>query len=184
MNRSDPVLNSPSRPGPTRAGIPVASFPAGEDHQAMSIATGNRSIQPFSANGHGAPGGEAAFIAGSLQAELEARIAGEVRFDRTSRMLYSTDASNYQIEPVGVVIPRSTDDVLATVETRRLARRAAPAARRRLLAGRADGRRGPGDRLLQVPLPHPRPRTSRSARSPSSRASTSTCSTGNSDRPV
>jgi hypothetical protein len=32
-----------------------------------------------------------------LQAELKARINGEVRFDRTSRMLYSTDASNYQI---------------------------------------------------------------------------------------
>src|SRR5690606_34988455 len=45
-----------------------------------------------------------------LQAELKARINGEVRFDRTSRMLYSTDASNYQIEPVGVVIPRSMDD--------------------------------------------------------------------------
>ena len=31
-------------------------------------------------------------------------------------MLYSTDASNYQIEPVGVVIPASRDDVLATIE--------------------------------------------------------------------
>jgi hypothetical protein len=51
-----------------------------------------------------------------LQAELEARISGEVRFDRTSRMLYSTDASNYQIEPIGVVIPRSADDAIATVE--------------------------------------------------------------------
>ena len=51
-----------------------------------------------------------------LQAELKARIDGEVRFDRTSRMLYSTDASNYQIEPVGVVVPRSLDDVQATIE--------------------------------------------------------------------
>ena len=51
-----------------------------------------------------------------LQAELQARISGEVRFDDTSRMLYSTDASNYQIEPVGVVIPKTTEDVLATVE--------------------------------------------------------------------
>mgnify|MGYP001154151431 CR=1 FL=1 len=51
-----------------------------------------------------------------LSAELSARISGEVRFDRTSRMLYSTDASNYQIEPVGVVIPKSIDDVLATIE--------------------------------------------------------------------
>ncbi len=44
------------------------------------------------------------------------RIDGEVRFDRTSRMLYSTDASNYQIEPVGVVLPRHADDVHAAIE--------------------------------------------------------------------
>ncbi len=51
-----------------------------------------------------------------LQAELKARISGEVRFDRTSRMLYSTDASNYQIEPIGVVIPKSADDAIGAVE--------------------------------------------------------------------
>lgn len=51
-----------------------------------------------------------------LQAELKARINGEVRFDRTSRMLYSTDASNYQIEPVGVVIPRTMDDAIGAIE--------------------------------------------------------------------
>ncbi|HET9661260.1 MAG TPA: FAD-linked oxidase C-terminal domain-containing protein [Thermomicrobiales bacterium] len=51
-----------------------------------------------------------------LQAELKARINGEVRFDRTSRMLYSTDASNYQIEPVGVVIPKSLDDAIGAIE--------------------------------------------------------------------
>jgi FAD/FMN-containing dehydrogenase/Fe-S oxidoreductase len=51
-----------------------------------------------------------------LQAELKARINGEVRFDRTSRMLYSTDASNYQIEPVGVVLPRSMDDAIGAIE--------------------------------------------------------------------
>lgn len=51
-----------------------------------------------------------------LEAELTARISGEVRFDRTARMLYATDASNYQIEPVGVVIPKSPDDAQAAVE--------------------------------------------------------------------
>src|SRR5262249_46618119 len=40
----------------------------------------------------------------------------EVRFDAVSRVLYSTDASNYQIEPVGVVIPSSIDDVMAAIE--------------------------------------------------------------------
>ena len=51
-----------------------------------------------------------------LEAELAARVHGEVRFDAVSRMLYSTDASNYQIEPVGVVIPKTTDDVIAAME--------------------------------------------------------------------
>ncbi|MGI8403369.1 MAG: FAD-binding and (Fe-S)-binding domain-containing protein [Thermomicrobiales bacterium] len=51
-----------------------------------------------------------------LEAELAARIHGEVRFDAVSRMLYSTDASNYQIDPVGVVIPLTTDDVIAAME--------------------------------------------------------------------
>ncbi|HLU35943.1 MAG TPA: FAD-binding oxidoreductase, partial [Thermomicrobiales bacterium] len=51
-----------------------------------------------------------------LQAELSARIQGEVRFDRVSRMLYATDASNYQIDPVGVVIPRTSDDIIGAME--------------------------------------------------------------------
>lgn len=50
-----------------------------------------------------------------LANELQARIAGEVRVDRHYRMLYATDASIYQVEPVGVVIPTNLDDVRATV---------------------------------------------------------------------
>lgn len=50
-----------------------------------------------------------------LQRDLEAALDGEVRFDRVSRALYSTDASVYQIEPRGVVVPRSTEDVVATI---------------------------------------------------------------------
>lgn len=45
-----------------------------------------------------------------------ARLAGEVRFDDGTRALYATDASNYRQVPIGVVIPRHADDVLATVE--------------------------------------------------------------------
>ena len=48
--------------------------------------------------------------------ELTRRVDGEVRFDPYSRLLYSTDASIYQMEPIGVVIPRTTDDVQAVVE--------------------------------------------------------------------
>jgi FAD/FMN-containing dehydrogenase/Fe-S oxidoreductase len=50
-----------------------------------------------------------------LQAALEAAIDGEVRFDALSRALYSTDASVYQIEPLGVVIPRSAEAVIRAV---------------------------------------------------------------------
>src|SRR5688500_13663321 len=51
----------------------------------------------------------------ALQRELRAALGGEVRFDRATRALYSTDASVYQIEPLGVVLPRSRDDVEAAV---------------------------------------------------------------------
>ena len=51
-----------------------------------------------------------------LEQELKKTISGEVRFDQYSRALYSTDASIYQIEPFGVVIPRNKEDVIATVE--------------------------------------------------------------------
>ena len=52
----------------------------------------------------------------ALRHELEQRIEGEVRFDTVSRALYSTDASVYQIEPLGVVVPRTRDDVVRAVE--------------------------------------------------------------------
>lgn len=58
----------------------------------------------------------AAETARVLEVELKARLTGEVRFDAVSRMLYSTDASNYQIEPVGVVVPKTTEDVQAAIE--------------------------------------------------------------------
>lgn len=52
----------------------------------------------------------------ALAQYLRKHIAGEVRFDPTSCKLYSTDASIYQIEPLGVVIPRSTADIAAVVQ--------------------------------------------------------------------
>ena len=50
---------------------------------------------------------------------LRQRVSGEVKFDPFSRVLYSTDASIYQMEPVGVVIPRNVDDVQAVMEIAR-----------------------------------------------------------------
>jgi FAD/FMN-containing dehydrogenase len=50
-----------------------------------------------------------------LVADLDERVAGEVRFDDYSRQLYATDASIYEVTPVGVVYPESTADVAAVV---------------------------------------------------------------------
>ena len=51
-----------------------------------------------------------------MRAELAEKISGEIRFDRLSRALYSTDASVYQIVPAGVVLPRNELDILATLQ--------------------------------------------------------------------
>ncbi len=50
-----------------------------------------------------------------LAAALAGRINGEVRFDAGSRALYATDASNYRQVPIGVVLPRTDEDVIETV---------------------------------------------------------------------
>jgi FAD/FMN-containing dehydrogenase/Fe-S oxidoreductase len=50
-----------------------------------------------------------------LAHDLRPRIAGEVRFDDGSRALYATDASNYRQVPIGVVLPRTVEDVLETL---------------------------------------------------------------------
>jgi FAD/FMN-containing dehydrogenase/Fe-S oxidoreductase len=47
---------------------------------------------------------------------LAKRITGELRTDTYSRILYSTDASIYQVMPLGVLIPRTMEDVHAAVE--------------------------------------------------------------------
>ncbi len=51
-----------------------------------------------------------------LESDLRRGVRGEVRFDRGSRALYATDGSNYRQVPLGVVLPQSKDDVLATID--------------------------------------------------------------------
>ena len=51
-----------------------------------------------------------------IESALKSRVSGEVKFDPFTRVLYSTDASIYQMEPVGVVIPRNVEDVLAVIQ--------------------------------------------------------------------
>src|SRR5581483_7319427 len=52
----------------------------------------------------------------ALENELRPEISGEVRFDDGARGLYSYDASNYTQPPIGVVIPKSAEDIVKTVE--------------------------------------------------------------------
>ena len=51
----------------------------------------------------------------ALAAALARAIRGEVRFDRGSRALYATDASNYRQVPVGLVVPCDVEDVIAAM---------------------------------------------------------------------
>jgi FAD/FMN-containing dehydrogenase/Fe-S oxidoreductase len=53
--------------------------------------------------------------AAALQAELSTNVSGEVRFDSASKGMYATDASNYRQVPIGVVIPKTQEDVIATI---------------------------------------------------------------------
>ena len=50
-----------------------------------------------------------------LEQALRSKIRGEVRFDGRARAIYATDASPYEIEPYGVVLPLDRDDLIETV---------------------------------------------------------------------
>ena len=69
--------------------------------QSMSIESANRSVL---------------LQAAELEHELKRVVEGEVRFDRGTRAMYATDASNYRQVPIGLVIPQNADDVVATTE--------------------------------------------------------------------
>jgi FAD/FMN-containing dehydrogenase/Fe-S oxidoreductase len=49
-----------------------------------------------------------------LRRRLEETVTGEVRFDAGAKALYATDASNYRQVPIGVVIPKTLGDIVAT----------------------------------------------------------------------
>ena len=51
----------------------------------------------------------------AVAADLRSLIRGDVRFDEVTRVLYSTGACMYRITPLGVVFPKSREDVVATV---------------------------------------------------------------------
>src|SRR5262249_53546732 len=70
---------------------------SGDDRNLMADGT--------SSVGRGTPGDPA------LERRLKSALRGEVLFDPASRGRYSTDASIYQVEPLGVVVPRDKEDV-------------------------------------------------------------------------
>jgi FAD/FMN-containing dehydrogenase/Fe-S oxidoreductase len=71
-------------------------------------------LLPLPLSSHGKPA-DTFSAAVELEAELKRCVRGEVRFDRGSRALYATDASNYRQIPIGLVIPRDDEDVMAAV---------------------------------------------------------------------
>src|SRR5579872_2505970 len=73
-------------------------------------------IPNFAPDAYNGPMSSPTALNSQLEQELRGRIEGEVRFDDMTRGLYSTDASIYQIRPIGLVVPRSRADVRAAVE--------------------------------------------------------------------
>ncbi len=57
--------------------------------------------------------------ASALASALTRHVRGDVRFDDGTRALYATDGSNYRQVPIGVVLPRNADDVIATISLAR-----------------------------------------------------------------
>jgi FAD/FMN-containing dehydrogenase/Fe-S oxidoreductase len=57
--------------------------------------------------------------ANGLASALRHQLRGDVRFDDGSRALYATDGSNYRQVPIGIVLPRNADDVIATISLAR-----------------------------------------------------------------
>ncbi len=53
---------------------------------------------------------------GTIDEELKAHIEGEVYFDAVTRSVYSVDASIFEIEPLGVIIPKTKEDLIRAVE--------------------------------------------------------------------
>jgi FAD/FMN-containing dehydrogenase/Fe-S oxidoreductase len=71
-------------------------------------------IQPLPLSSHAKPIDTFA-QARELEHDLKRAVRGEVRFDRGSRAMYATDASNYRQIPIGLVVPRDAEDVIAAV---------------------------------------------------------------------
>ncbi len=77
------------------------------DHSGSNPAADDRADYDYRSDDVDRPG---------LVDDLERLVDGDVRFDSYSRQLYATDASIYEVTPIGVVFPTSTADVAGVVE--------------------------------------------------------------------
>jgi FAD/FMN-containing dehydrogenase/Fe-S oxidoreductase len=76
--------------------------------------TPSKPVAPLPLSSHAKPVDSFAQAA-ELERDLRRTVQGEVRFDRGSRALYASDASNYRQAPIGLVVPRDDEDVIATI---------------------------------------------------------------------
>jgi FAD/FMN-containing dehydrogenase/Fe-S oxidoreductase len=80
------------------------------------VGAGNGTVSVPAKSHPGYPGGMSGveeIDVRALESDLREAVAGEVRFDTASKALYATDASNFRQVPIGVVIPRTLEDVVA-----------------------------------------------------------------------
>src|ERR1700694_4340306 len=80
----------------------------------MKLENITQTLTPLPLSSHGKPV-DSFSQAAELETDLRRVVKGEVRFDRGSRALYAADASNYRQIPIGLVVPRDDEDVIATV---------------------------------------------------------------------
>ena len=73
-----------------------------------------QTLIPIPASSHGKPV-DSFPHAVELEKALPQEVRGEVRFDRGSRAMYATDGSNYRQIPIGLVVPRDAEDVMAAI---------------------------------------------------------------------
>ena len=76
----------------------------------------------MSTNFHNIRRGGASIGDSGLATRLRRELEGDVLFDPLSRGQYSTDASIYQIEPIGIVVPKTDEDVIRAIDIAREAR--------------------------------------------------------------
>src|SRR6266540_1605638 len=126
VRRRPPVLHPAFRPGTDHGIIGGGRDDRGEEEQHEERGLRGRRGQAAQRGSSDASGCRSGTITArynspvnDLESALRKTIRGDVRFDTGSRLLYSTDASMYQVEPVGIVIPRDADDVQAALEVAR-----------------------------------------------------------------